>query len=115
MIQIEKNLPKKLYYTLKEASQILGVKPHVLRYWGKEFKIKRGRKNKRQIQKYHREDLKKILKIKGYLYNELYSVAGAKKKLGEEKKKKVEDEDIDYRRLLLKVKRGLRSIETMVK
>ena len=111
---MEVNLPKKLYYTLAEASDFLGVKPHVLRYWDREFKVKQRRKNKKQFQKYHREDLKKLLEIKNCLYEELYSVTGAKKKIVEEKKK-VADKHVDCRGLLRRVKRGLKLIEAMVK
>ena len=111
---MEVNLPKKLYYTLAEASNFLGVKPHVLRYWDREFKVKQRRKKKKQFQKYHREDLKKFLEIKNCLYQELYSVAGAKKKIAGEKKKAAE-EDVDCRGLLRRVKRGLRLLEAMVK
>lgn len=112
---MEENLPKKLYYTLAEAGNFLGVKPHVLRYWDREFKVKQRRKNKKQFQKYHRDDLKKFMEIKGCLYEKLYSVAGAKKKIAEEKKKKAADKDADCRGLLRRVKRGLRLIEAMVK
>ncbi len=111
---MEENLPKKLYYTLAEVSNFLGVKPHVLRYWDREFKVKQRRKNKKQFQKYHRDDLKKFLEIKSCLYEELYSVAGAKKKLAEEKRKAI-DKDADCHGLLRRVKRGLRLIEAMVK
>ncbi|MEA3368891.1 MAG: MerR family transcriptional regulator [Candidatus Ratteibacteria bacterium] len=111
---MEVNLPKKLYYTLAEAGNFLRVKPHVLRYWDREFKVKQRRKNKKQFQKYHRDDLKKFLEIKSCLYEKLYSVAGAKKKLAEKKRKAV-DKDADYRGLLRRVKRGLRLIEAIVK
>ncbi|GEM_PF-2460795 len=114
MRKIEKNLPKKLYYTLGEASQFLEVKPYVLRYWDKEFKVRKKGRKRRPSQKYHRGELEKFLRIKGYLYDELYSLAGAKKKIAQGNRNEKEGGDSDYKSLLLRVRRGLKFIEGML-
>ena len=114
MRKIEKNLPKKLYYTLGEASRFLEVKPYVLRYWDKEFTVRQKGRKKRPSQKYHLGELKKFLRIKGYLYDELYSLAGAKKKLAQGRRNKKEGEGSDYQGLILRIRRGLKIIEGML-
>ncbi len=111
----QKDSPVRLYYTLKEASEVIGVKPHVLRYWDKEFKIKQERREKKHFHKYHRDELRKGLEIKKYLYDDLYTVAGAKKKLAESNNKNITDEKTgDSRHLLIKIKKGLKSIEAIL-
>lgn len=74
-------IPEKLYYKIGEVSQITGVEPYVLRYWESEFKIiNPGRTNSKQ-RLYRRKDLELILEIKRLLYDEKFTIAGAKKKL----------------------------------
>jgi DNA-binding transcriptional MerR regulator len=72
-----------MYFKIGEVSEISGVKPHVLRYWETEFKVAKPMRSKAQQRVYKRSDLEKILLIKTLLYEEKYSIAGAKKKLRE--------------------------------
>ncbi len=76
-----KSLPvlEKLYYKIGEVSEITEVEPYVLRYWESEFKIgSPARTNSRQ-RLYRKKDLELILEIKKLLYEEKYTIAGAKK------------------------------------
>ncbi len=71
------------YYRIGQVSKILGVEPHVLRFWESQFKqIKPKRISKHRL--YRNQDLKILKRIKELLYNEGYTIAGAKKKLKEE-------------------------------
>ncbi len=71
------------YYRIGQVSKILGVEPHVLRFWESQFKqIKPKRISKHRL--YRNQDLKTLKRIKELLYNEGYTIAGAKKKLEEE-------------------------------
>ncbi len=85
------NIPDKLF-SIKEVSNISGVKPYVLRYWEKEFSLItpiRGRGEGGQ-RRYKKQDIEKILYIKDLLYRQKYTIAGVKKRIIEEKKAKEE-------------------------
>jgi DNA-binding transcriptional MerR regulator len=73
----------KLYYSISEASKILGVKPYILRYWENELRALRP-KRKHGKRFYTINDLKTALVIKNLLYNEGYTLSGARKKIREE-------------------------------
>lgn len=79
-------LPVKLYYRIGEVAEVVGVEPHVLRYWETEFGSIRPQKSPRGQRVYSRRDLEKLLRVKELLYGEGYTIAGAKKKLREGKK-----------------------------
>ncbi len=73
----------RLYYRIGEVSRITGLKPHVLRYWESEFKVIKPHKGGSLQRLYRRKDLDLILKIKKLLYEEGFTIAGAKKKIRE--------------------------------
>lgn len=75
----------KLYYSISEASTLTQIKPHVLRYWETQFKMLRPRKNKAGNRMYKKRDLKLILMIKELLYDQGFTISGAKKKLNDER------------------------------
>jgi DNA-binding transcriptional MerR regulator len=72
---------ERLYYRIGEVSRITGLKPHVLRYWESEFKVIRPHKGGSLQRLYRRKDLNLILKIKKLLYEEGFTIAGARKKI----------------------------------
>ena len=72
---------ERLYYRIGEVSRITGLKPHVLRYWESEFKVIRPHKGGSLQRLYRRKDLDLILKIKKLLYEDGFTIAGAKKKI----------------------------------
>jgi len=71
----------RLYYRIGEVSRITGIKPHVLRYWESEFKVIRPHKGVSLQRLYRRKDLDLILKIKALLYQDGFTISGAKKKI----------------------------------
>ncbi len=71
----------KLYYSISEVAQITGVKPYVLRFWEKEFSVLRPKKNKAGNRSYQQKDIDLINQIKHLLYEEGYTIEGAKSKL----------------------------------
>ncbi len=80
--EMEINISReRLYYRIGEVSRITGLKPHVLRYWESEFKAIRPHKEGSLQRLYRRKDLDLILKIKKLLYEEGFTIAGAKKKI----------------------------------
>ena len=72
---------ERLYYRIGEVSRITGLKPHVLRYWESEFRVIKPHKGESLQRLYRRKDLDLIFKIKKLLYEEGYTIAGAKKKI----------------------------------
>jgi DNA-binding transcriptional MerR regulator len=73
----------KLYYRIGEVSEIVGVQPHVLRYWETEFRSIRPQKSSKGQRVYSRRDVEKLLKVKDLLKNQGFTIAGARKRLGE--------------------------------
>ena len=71
----------RLYYRIGEVSRITGLKPHVLRYWESEFKVIKPYKAGSLQRLYRKKDLDIIQKIKKLLYEEGFTIAGAKKKI----------------------------------
>jgi DNA-binding transcriptional MerR regulator len=72
---------ERLYYRIGEVSRITGLKPHVLRYWESEFRVIRPYKGGSLQRLYRKKDLDLILKIKKLLYEDGFTIAGAKKKI----------------------------------
>ena len=72
---------ERLYYRIGEVSRLTGLKPHVLRYWESEFRVIRPHKGGSSQRLYRRKDLDLILKIKKLLYEDGFTIAGAKKKI----------------------------------
>jgi DNA-binding transcriptional MerR regulator len=73
----------KLYYRIGEVSEIVGVQPHVLRYWETEFRSIRPQKSSKGQRVYSRRDVEKLLKVKDLLRNQGFTIAGARKRLNE--------------------------------
>ncbi|MCP4655988.1 MAG: MerR family transcriptional regulator [bacterium] len=74
-------MAKKLYYKIGEACKILDIQPYVLRYWETEFPFLNPNKSKSGQRVYSERELDVIRRIKELLYEEGYTIAGAKKKL----------------------------------
>ena len=75
--------PVNLYYRLGEVSEIVGVEPHVLRYWETEFRSIRPQKSRKGQRIYSRRDVEKLISVKDLLYTHGFTIAGARKKLRE--------------------------------
>lgn len=74
-------IPNKLYFRIGEVSDIVGVKPYVLRYWESEFPDIKPTKSKSGQRLYKRRDVEMLLRIKGLLYDERFTINGARKRL----------------------------------
>jgi DNA-binding transcriptional MerR regulator len=72
---------KRLYYKIGEACKALGIQPYVLRYWETEFPALSPNKSRSGQRVYSEKELEIIRRIKELLYEEGYTIAGAKKKL----------------------------------
>ena len=74
-------IPDKLYYPIREVAQITGVEPYVLRFWEKEFPAIRPPKGSTGHRRYRRKDIETILEIKRLLYDQGFTIAGARTQL----------------------------------
>jgi len=75
------DIPVKLYYRIGEVAEIVGVEPHVLRYWETEFRSIRPSKSAKGQRVYSRRDVEKLMKVKDLLYSHGFTIAGARKRL----------------------------------
>ncbi len=78
-------IPNKRYFKIGEVSKLTGVEPHTIRYWETEFpQLKPVRAGSRQ-RLYRRQDVDLLMRIRQLLHQEKYTIAGAQKKLSQEK------------------------------
>src|ERR1700749_3083551 len=73
--------PPKLYFRIGEVASLVGVEPHVLRYWEREFRSIRPSKSAKGQRVYSRKDVENLLRVRDLLYRDGFTIAGAKKKL----------------------------------
>jgi DNA-binding transcriptional MerR regulator len=76
-------IPAKRYFTIGEVGELCGVKPHVLRYWEQEFTQLRPVKRRGNRRYYQRHEVMMIRKIRGLLYDQGFTISGARNKLQE--------------------------------
>jgi DNA-binding transcriptional MerR regulator len=74
-------VPKKLYYKIREVCEIIGVEAHVLRYWETEFPALSPPKSKSGQRTYRPKDIELLLQIRKLLYEDGFTIAGARKRL----------------------------------
>ena len=94
MSQPATSIPQKLFFKIGEVCELAGVQAHVLRYWESEFPMLAPQKNRAGQRTYRRKDVEMALRIKELLYDEQYTIAGAKKKLANELRSPVRDNNV---------------------
>jgi DNA-binding transcriptional MerR regulator len=75
------DLPPKLFFRIGEVAGLVGVEPHVLRYWEREFRSIRPTKSAKGQRVYSRRDVENLLRVRDLLYRDGFTIAGAKKKM----------------------------------
>jgi DNA-binding transcriptional MerR regulator len=76
----------KLYRSISEVSEMVGVKPHVLRYWETQFSMLRPKKNRAGNRMFRPDEIKLLMQIKELLYQRRFTIAGARRRLLDERK-----------------------------
>jgi DNA-binding transcriptional MerR regulator len=116
---LDSSIPDKLYYKIGEVSKITGVKPHVLRYWESEFREIKPYKSRSLQRLYRKRDIELILRIKKLLYEDMFTISGAKRKIrGSADKPKQMDLQFNeeaYKKILTEIKRELKGITQSLK
>ena len=83
-MQSASRIPEKLFFRIGEVCDLIKVQPHVLRYWESEFPMLAPQKNRAGQRVYRRKDVEMVLRIRDLLYEEKFTIAGAKKRLVDE-------------------------------
>jgi DNA-binding transcriptional MerR regulator len=81
---MDRKIPNKLFFKIGEVCEITDTQPYVLRYWESEFPALAPAKNSSGQRIYRRRDIETVLRIKQLLYEEGFTIAGAKKRLESE-------------------------------
>ena len=102
---------EKLYYAISEVSEISQLKQYVLRYWETEFPMLHPKKNRAGNRSYRQSDIDTILKIKDLLYNQKYTIEGARERLNAGNVDVPSNADLlRYRKLVKSIKKELQSL-----
>ena len=75
------DFPDKIYFKIGEVARLTGVKPYVLRYWETEFRAIQPVKSRSRQRLYRKRDVELILKIKELLYEQRFTIEGARKRV----------------------------------
>ncbi len=105
--ELPTEVPDRLYFRIGEVSAITGVQPYVLRYWESEFPALQPRKSGGGQRLYRKRDVTMILEIKKLLYQERYTVAGARRRLTEREERA---RRLEARATLQRLRAGLEGI-----
>jgi len=90
-------IPPKRYFTIGEVSELCAVKPHVLRYWEQEFPQLKPTKRRGNRRYYQRQEVLLIRQIRSLLYDQGYTIGGARQRLSGDEAK---HEETQYRQLV---------------
>ena len=109
-------IPAKRYFTISEVSDLCGVKPHVLRYWEQEFTQLRPVKRGGNRRYYQHHEVLLIRRIRELLYQDGFTISGARNRLDELAARKREDaeESIGLREQLSSVRSEIKSILQLI-
>ncbi len=88
-LKVSNIAPDKLYYSISEVAQIVGVKPYVLRFWEKEFPTLKPKKNRSGNRVYQKKEIELLLEIKRLLYEEGYTIEGARQQIKNNRKDRI--------------------------
>jgi DNA-binding transcriptional MerR regulator len=83
-METAREIPEKLFFRIGEVCDLIKVQPHVLRYWETEFPMLAPQKNRAGQRVYRRKDVEMVMRIRNLLYEEKFTIAGAKRKLQDE-------------------------------
>jgi DNA-binding transcriptional MerR regulator len=83
MIAELSEIPQRLFFKIGDVAELVGVKPYVLRYWETEFPMISPQKSDSGQRVYRRADVETVMMIKKLLYQERYSIEGARKRIKE--------------------------------
>ena len=89
-------IPAKRYFTIGEVSELCAVKPHVLRYWEQEFPQLKPVKRRGNRRYYQRQDVMLIRQIRSLLYEQGYTIGGARQRMTDEAQGNTEEAHLGH-------------------
>lgn len=102
-------IPDKLYFRIGEVARLTRIQPYILRYWESEFPVLQPKKSGTGQRLYRKRDIENILKIKTLLYDQGYTIAGARRQLQDE----VEPGDFLHR--VRQIREGLEALGLLLR
>jgi len=109
------SIPDKSYFRIGEVSRLLGVEPYVIRYWESEFKTVRPIRTRSDQRLYRHKDVEELLMIRKLLYEENFTINGARKKLHKMRGEAAAAGRDRRAGLLDEIEKGLRRIREIVR
>lgn len=100
-------VPDKTFFRIGEVSRILGVPPYVIRYWESEFKTVKPSRTRSDQRLYRRQDVQNLLVIKRLLYEEKFTIDGARRHLRSSKRADAFSGDLPRGAIIEEIKEGL--------
>ncbi len=112
-------IPGKRYFTIGEVSELCAVKPHVLRYWEQEFSQLKPVKRRGNRRYYQRHDVVLIREIRGLLYEQGFTIGGARQRLDTDEKSEAEvtttvSQSSDKKQLVKELLKDLEDLQTLL-
>ena len=107
-------IPEKAFFRIGEVSKILDVPPYVIRYWESEFKTVRPSRTSSDQRLYRRSDVKELLLIKRLLYDQKFTISGAKKQIRQTRREDAESDTLSQADILQEIEQGLLLIKKIV-
>ncbi|HYQ90191.1 MAG TPA: MerR family transcriptional regulator [Candidatus Binatia bacterium] len=108
----------RLYYSISEVSDMIGVKAHVLRYWETQFKMLRPKKGRGGARMYRKRDVEVLFEVKQLLYDHRFTIAGARRKLLDDRGSKEQMEltfaRTDREEMLRSLRRDMEGLLTLL-
>jgi DNA-binding transcriptional MerR regulator len=108
-------IPGKRYFTIGEVSELCAVKPHVLRYWEQEFPKLKPIKRRGNRRYYQHEDVLTIRQIRSLLYDQGFTIGGARQKMGDDVDDVKELKQTSYDMIIASMISELEAISTLLK
>ncbi|MEO5573644.1 MAG: MerR family transcriptional regulator [Gammaproteobacteria bacterium] len=110
-------IPGKRYFTIGEVSDLCTVKPHVLRYWEQEFPQLKPLKRRGNRRYYQRHDVLMIRQIRSLLYEDGFTIGGARQRLSNTdiKPEAVSEDDDQIQKMLRQIRKELEEIKAILK
>ena len=113
---MDQSIPDKAYFRIGEVGRLLRVQPYVVRYWESEFKTVRPIRTRSDQRLYRRKDVEELMLIRKLLYEENFTINGARKQLrklrSDESPASSDGEGLDA--ILVEIEKGLRQIREIV-
>lgn len=107
-------IPEKAFFRIGEVSKILSVEPYVIRYWETEFKTVKPVRTKADQRLYRKKDVEELLTIRNLLYEQRFTISGAKQQLTKTRDHDELAKTMDHHEKLILIKQELQKIRKMM-